>query len=438
MLVTAAALSLVNARVWDGTGAPVTGPVTIHVAEGRITAIDTAPPAAGDQVLDAAGATVIPGLIDSHVHLSLDPGAGWRQTTATEHEALVRAHMRALLACGVTTVVDPAVLPEEEALIRSIDVGPRYLSLGVPFSPPGGYVSVVIPSFPSVGTVDEVNRQLDASVGKAGVKVTIERGFNAPIWPLHSDEMLRAIGDGARARGLPIYAHAMSVEEQRLAIDVLGADVTVHALEVPNRAMIAHIAAAGVYEMTTLSPTDAFASAGVADPWLDRFVPAVELATARDPEVARQFAEKALAMMAPRLPFRRWIAHSGLEAGEARAHVRRAGRALRAMADAGVPLVMGSDSGNWPMIPWLFHGPSTLRELELLVAAGLTPEEVLTASTRTPARMLGMDLGVIAPGRPADLVVVDGDPLQDVRALRSIRWTVHDGVARTPAAWMGG
>jgi imidazolonepropionase-like amidohydrolase len=86
----------------------------------------------------------------------------------------------------------------------------------------------------------------------------------------------------------------------------------------------------------------------------------------------------------------------------------------------------------------VFHGPSTLREVELLVDAGLTPLEAIRAGTATPARMLGLDgeIGTVAVGRRADLVVVDGDPTADVRALRRIRWTIRDGVARTPDEWM--
>lgn len=432
-----AVLSIVDARLWDGTGTPPRGPLTIQVAGGKILAIGEDLSTEGTVVLDAKGATVIPGLIDSHVHLSLDPGAGWRRDTPEDRDGLLHAHLRALLACGVTTVLDPAVLPVEEARIRATSPGPRYLSLGAPFSPPEGYVTVVIPSFPSVATREEVERQLDASVGQAGIKVTVERGFRAPIWPLHPRETLEAIRDGARARGLDIYAHAMSVREQRLAVEVLDADVTVHALEVPHRPTIRRLAEAGVYEMTTLSPTAAFAPEGIDDLWLDRYVPAVELATARDPEVARGFTEQALELMAPRVPLPRWIARSGLAEQRARAHLRRAGRALRALADAGVPLVMGSDSGNWPMIPSLFHGPSSIRELELLVDAGLGPEAALLAATRTPAEMLGLEVGVVAPGRPADLVVVNGDPLADVRALRDLRWVVRDGEARTPEGWLG-
>jgi imidazolonepropionase-like amidohydrolase len=89
-------------------------------------------------------------------------------------------------------------------------------------------------------------------------------------------------------------------------------------------------------------------------------------------------------------------------------------------------------------MPYLFHGLTTLREIELLDGAGLSPAQALDAATRTPARMLGLasEIGTIEPGKRADLVIVRGDPLQDLRALRSPLWTVKDGVAHTPAEWM--
>ena len=108
-------------------------------------------------------------------------------------------------------------------------------------------------------------------------------------------------------------------------------------------------------------------------------------------------------------------------------------------SSAGIPLVLGSDSGIWPIVPYELHGVTTLREIERLAQSGLTQAEALAAATQMPARMLalGTEIGTIEPGKRADLVIVRGDPLLDLRALRRVEWTVKDGVARTPAEWMG-
>ena len=84
--------------------------------------------------------------------------------------------------------------------------------------------------------------------------------------------------------------------------------------------------------------------------------------------------------------------------------------------------------------------PAEGREVELLGMAGLSNAEALAAATSVPARMLGLDaeIGSIAVGMKADLVVLADDPLQDLAALRSILWTVKDGVVRTPTGWMLG
>ena len=170
-------------------------------------------------------------------------------------------------------------------------------------------------------------------------------------------------------------------------------------------------------------------------------VPASELATARDPRAGRIHAESRVAEAASWLPgpARRAAAAYNFSNGSIREAVASARRALAAENRAGVPIVAGSDSGNGPIVPYLFHGVTTLRELELLGGAGLSPAQVIAAATRTPANMLGLatELGTIEPGKRADLVIVKGDPLIDLRALRNVLWTVKDGVAKTPAEWMG-
>jgi imidazolonepropionase-like amidohydrolase len=101
--------------------------------------------------------------------------------------------------------------------------------------------------------------------------------------------------------------------------------------------------------------------------------------------------------------------------------------------------VAGTDAPSpWPDAIYHFHGPQVARELELLAEAGLSPLETITAGTSTPAKMLGLDseIGTLAVGKRADLVLVAGDPSRDLRALRNVRWTIRNGVAHTPEEWM--
>ena len=94
------------------------------------------------------------------------------------------------------------------------------------------------------------------------------------------------------------------------------------------------------------------------------------------------------------------------------------------MRDAGIPIAMGTDAGN----PLTLHGASVFHEMEAMAEAGMTPMEVLVASTRTAARAMGRtDIGTLEPGKLADLVVLDADPLASVSNLRRVRLVARGG-----------
>jgi len=112
--------------------------------------------------------------------------------------------------------------------------------------------------------------------------------------------------------------------------------------------------------------------------------------------------------------------------------------AIRRLHDAGAKIVIGSDTVYSEQTLYAFHGYSTLREIELAVQAGLTPMEALQAATINAAEMLGLEdeIGTVAAGKRADLVIMRDDPLADIENIKSILWTVQDGIAKTPQQWM--
>ena len=436
-------------RLWDGTGAPAQSGLDILISHGLIAAIaDEIPRQDGARVIDGSGLTAMPGLIDAHVHLSLDPGGALRTDTPEARDALLKQHLAGYLACGVTTILDPAVTHPEweriEGTLASGAPGPRYLSLGPPLSPPSGYVSIVLPEFPSVATPSDVDAHLDRLVesGAAGAKVTVEPGMVRPIWPIHTDEMFAAIRASAQARDLPLYVHARTDKTQRIAVELLDAHALVHGLDKPSEEAIARVAEAGVYVMPTLSILDSTRAAWQPErldaPLIARATPPLELATARDPKAVRGFAKEMTATVMPHAPAKGLVAGLALRESVVGARLGKQLDAVRAMRDAGVPLVLGSDSGNWPIFPFLFHGPTTIRELELMVEAGLSPQEALLAATKTPAEMLGRagQIGRIAPGAAADVLLVRGDPLANIAAMRDLAWVISEGQVETPDGWM--
>jgi imidazolonepropionase-like amidohydrolase len=443
-----------NARLVDGTGAPARNGLSILVTEGRIAALAPAVSAPDVPVLDVQGATVMPGLMNMHVHFHFAPGQAQRGDSPEALRDLNRKHLRAYLASGVTTVLDTAtqvsIAREIRELLEQGVPGPTVLTLGPAFTSPGGYAEI---DWKGVSTVDEVEQRLDAaqSLGAVGIKVMVEQGLTpfGSSWPIHSAEILDAIAKGARRRTLPIYVHATSEDEYRIAVD-MGAHAIVHA---PlsflgggklSDSLIETLAGSGTYVVTTLSLMDAATTGNhperLDDPLVQLTVPLAEMATARDPEADR-FAARAAIGYGPRwipqffigLVARLvWNERTILDA------VRRTQDMIRRLHDAGVPIVVGTDTPGTPYFQYNFHGPTILREIELVAAAGLSPEEALAAATRIPAEMVGLgdELGTIEIGKKADMLVLDGDPLEDVGALRSIRWTIKEGLARSPQGWM--
>jgi imidazolonepropionase-like amidohydrolase len=449
-----------NARLIDGTGAPPRDGVTITIRDGRIATIGTEPGPDGMPAIDAAGATVLPGLIDTHVHLAAAPGGGFRGDTPATLDALNHQHLRAYLANGVTMVLDPGSPIEPvvaaQRWLAAGNPGPRYLTTGPMLRVPGGYGAAAHGELRSPADVGTMLDRIQA-IGGVGVKLNTEHGFapfgSLPQYPL---EIRDAIKDGARRRNLPLYVHAMSEADGAAALD-LGAHAIMHApmggawagqffgaTDVSD-AYAERLAASGAYQLSTLSLLDTwpggYDTARLDEPLVRLTVPAVELATARDPEAVQRFAVTILGAAVPwTFEFTRpWLARQLWSAENLRDGLAYSQRNLGKLHRAGVPIVAATDAPSvWPEAMYHFHGPQTAREVELVAGAGLTPMEAIASATRVPARMLGIDaeIGTVEVGKRADLLVVAGNPLADLRALRAVRWTVRDGVARTPEEWM--
>jgi imidazolonepropionase-like amidohydrolase len=290
---------------------------------------------------------------------------------------------------------------------------------------------------------------LDAleSLGAVGIKVPLERGFGSDeVFPIHSPDLRAAIARQAAERGLPIYVHASDEVEQ-----TLGLEMKAHALahtnfagKEPSADFPSRVVRSGAYMITTFSCIDAglarWQPARLQDALVKVAVPAEERSTAASSDAWAALDRSELGHAFPDTPaialrLFAWLSPPQEEPEKEALEVNL--RAARRLHVEGVPLVIGSDAGNSSVLSQ-FHGTSTIRELELLSRAGVANAAVLDAATRVAARMLGIeaDAGVIEPGRRGDLVVLDGDPLVDMSAMRRIRWTIKEGVARTPRQWM--
>ncbi|MBE1462710.1 imidazolonepropionase-like amidohydrolase [Kibdelosporangium phytohabitans] len=390
------AFVIANVRIFDGKRVIERGHVV--VSGGRIVSVlERGAVPAGTQVHDGSGKTLLPGLIDGHVH----------HTDANRTDAP---------RFGVTTeldmVSDPTVHGPFKQQRKSYQptANSDLWTAGWWATVPGGHGTGNGTEFPLVepGTALAEFVAARRSEGSDHLKLALEdRNLvtQAPIPSLSAEQTTELVA-AARKLGMPSVAHATA---QRMAQVGLRAGATglVHlfADEVVSAETVALARRTGAFVTPTLTLWSAFESA--ANPATNAVV--------RDPRVAPYISARQRAFLdAP------W--------GFSRPGLATASRNVRILHDAGVPITAGTDSG----IPGIAHGVSLLVELELLVRAGLTPRAALTAATATPASIYGFaDRGRIRQGLRADLVLVDGDPTKDITALRGISAVWRNGAPIT-------
>lgn len=266
------ALAIINARVVDGTGAPARH-TSIGIRDGVIVSLGDTP--SGDaRVFDAQGLTVLPGLIDSHVHFQAVPGAVHRQDDAETRRTLMRHHLRAHVANGVTTVLDAAIaseaLREIRAYLAAGGVGPRVMALGPTFHNPGGYMDGAAlsaywaPRSRASATPEDVEAlycEYEGIEDLVGVKVAATHGFGGPfdIYETHSPEMLVVIRERARDHERAIYVHVNDNRGVDIAFD-LGAHALTHlVLERPSDERLDRMHRTNLHVIPTLYVYESFA-----------------------------------------------------------------------------------------------------------------------------------------------------------------------------------
>ncbi len=387
-------LVISGGTVIDGTGA-APRVADVAVSDGRIVAVGVDAAAAVDADaarIDATGHTVMPGLIDSHLHCTFDDVQSndelffHRDPTMV---ALVAAqNLQKMLLAGVTSFVDPdtahGVGPSlRDAIEAGVIEGPR-MATGVQalLTAVGGTAGRLIPDEGTVGyaqivnSVDEVITWTRRHIKYGADWIKIHATGSVPgrsgellVW---SRDELRASCDAAHELGVPVMAHCRSAESV-LAAAECGVDLILHASFMDEAGLEAVVESGA-----TLCPTFTFL-ANLAD---------------HGAKVG---------------------ASPGME-DIFRGEIAATAKMMRRAYDAGVRLVAGSESG-FALTP---YGHWHARELEVFVdQLGLTPLEAITCATRNGAWTMRMEdeLGTVEAGRLADLVVVDGDPSTDITVL---------------------
>jgi imidazolonepropionase-like amidohydrolase len=383
---------------------PAAGPSTITITDGRITAVAAglAPAPAGVRLVDLSGKTVLPGLIDMHVHLSGDPGGDFRDEAVDPNEwaTLVGAkNARITALAGFTTVRDLGSPPLvgfalRRATAQGFIPGPRIVASGPAISVIGGHgdVSGFRPEVIRALGVDNTctgAEQCAARVrefSRAGadlIKITATGGVLSQqargLGQHFTDAEMKSIVDTAHALGLKVAAHAHSARGIEAAARA-GVDSIEHGTFADARAIAAMKASGSSLVPTLMAFTGIRERLGK-----NIYTPVVE--------------------------------------AKVRETLSEVGKAARAARAAGVPVIFGTDAA-------VFEHGRNAQELALMVElAGMSPAEAIASATTGAARLLGMEreVGRIAPGFSADLIAVGGDPLRDVRALEKVDFVMVRG-----------
>ena len=427
-------------RLFDGRRFLV-GPRRIDLADGRIEAIEEGEAALrrlAGPVLDARGDTVLPGLIDAHVHL---PRRGLFEPTEPPSVGAIADNLRRTLAAGVTTVGDMGCAPGLIAALRAYvarhpQAGPSIRAAGPIVTAPRGYPLDWMPrALVRIGAAvvcdgESAARRLVERLARAGadhVKLAImHRSYGDVPLPAMTEPVAGAIVREAHLLGLRAVAHAHSVADYRVAL-AAGVDALMHSSFEPLDAeLVGRIRDAGIPVCPTLWVFDSVCN-GVEERWdRDRARTA-----AVDPVVVRSWRRFADAWEAAGDVVPPGIA-GGLPKARVREGARIASANLALLADAGVPIAFGDDTP---------YGYATLAhpraELGAMRRAGLSVETCLRAATLQAALLLGLaDRGTLEVGRRADLVVAAGDVSQDFDGLKQPRAVLVQGRA-APAAGFG-
>ena len=418
---------LKNVRLIDGTGKPALENASIVVQNGRIAAIETddrskIPEHA--RVYDYSGKTVIPGIINAHGHLGLISGAE-NSATAYTPDNVVR-ELKQYEGYGVTAMLSLGgnrdlvfdLRREQQAgTLGGADIFTAGRGIGDPNGAPP------LPLGP-----DQIYRPATEAEARADVRqMAAQKVDIIKVWvddlhgkvPKMQPAIYRAVIDEAHKNHLRVAAHIYALADAKSLVND-GVDVLAHSVrdQLVDQELIAAMKRRGTWYIPTFTVDESFFIYAQHPAWMDTAFfktaagPAVDAMLTNPAYVAKVKADPATAQH-----------EKDFDVGQ---------QNLKILYDAGVHVGFGTDSGAMPTrIP----GFAEHRELELMVRAGLTPMQAIVCATGHNAELVhAEDRGTLAVGKRADLVVLDGNPLDNIANVHRLVSIIHDGRVISPLA----
>jgi len=403
--VLAASLALRGATLIDGTGSPARPNSLVLISGERIVSVGPATPEvvkalpAGTRVEDASGKWIVPGFVDAHIHAESDED------------------LKQMLRWGVTSARLMAEDVEAAARLaatarRRTDV-PDVFPAAPIFTAKGGWwdqgqaPDSNLDRFPDTPERARASVRRAMALGSAEIKLMLDDMHwcrdPLPRLPRMTPEIARALIEEARRAGLRVTVHAPSLSDAKEAV-ALGATALAHGVldtldewtaGVMKTRPVFYIPTMDIFEF--LADTRAFIEGVLSDPRAERGLPQSVVARYRSPAYSEGYAKR----------------YPNFQ--NVREHLGKLRENLVRLHAAGVPIALGTDM-------WAFPGLGVSIEMDLYVKAGLSPLEAIRAATETAARSLGLekDRGTLEPGKRADLLLLDADPVKDVKNVRAI------------------
>ncbi|MBV9265202.1 MAG: amidohydrolase family protein, partial [Acidobacteriaceae bacterium] len=415
-----------NVRIFSGDGTVISNGAVL-IGNGKIVQVFPHPPvntkSLNAEVREEQGRTLLPGLIDMHVHIGA-PGGFYNDTSKYADPNLQARRLAAYLYCGITAVRSTGDWLDQSLKLRQrvnsgAYLGAEFYAYGPLFTAPGGHPTEILGSLPqairSMGeqqfirlpkSPEEARQQVDAlkAAGVDGIKAVLEAG--SPQWQLFNRLDTRiydaVIAEAIKDR-LPTATHTGSAADVADAVNA-GTNSVEHGSlkdKIPDQ-LFARMKQKGIAYDPTLSVAEAVVASrtgsmeSLDDSLLQRAAPADLISDTRS-----------------------WLQKQKAQnPNDYKTFLTLVRQNLLNAYRSGVLLIVGSDAGNTLVI----HGPTVQREMELWVNAGIPPAVALTAATFNAAKVLRAEkrLGLIKEGYDATLVLVDGDPIQDISATERI------------------